>query len=74
MEEFCFSSVKEEEAWITEKMHLLSVDDFGNSLADVRGLLKKHNTFETDFSVRSKRCYEITKEGDKLIEVVSCTV
>lgn len=61
------ASIEEEEAWINEKQHLLSGDDYGDSLAAVQGLLKKHNAFETDFKVHEDRCIEITKEGDRLI-------
>ena len=45
------ASIEEEEAWINEKQHLLSSDDYGDSLAAVQGLLKKHSAFETDFKV-----------------------
>jgi len=41
--------VEEEEAWISEKQQLLSVEDYGDSMAAVQGLLKKHDAFETDF-------------------------
>lgn len=61
------ASIEEEEAWIMEKQHLLSGEDYGDTLAAVQGLLKKHNAFETDFRVHEDRCGEITKEGDKLI-------
>lgn len=64
------ASIEEEEAWIMEKQHLLSGDDYGDTLAAVQGLLKKHNAFETDFKVHEDRCTEITKEGDKLIDEV----
>jgi len=65
------ASIEEEEAWIMEKQHLLSGDDYGDTLAAVQGLLKKHNAFETDFKVHEDRCTEITKEGEKLIEEVN---
>jgi len=61
------ASIEEEEAWIMEKQHLLSGEDYGDALATVQGLLKKHSAFETDFKVHEDRCTEITKEGDKLI-------
>jgi spectrin alpha len=62
------ASIEEEEAWIMEKQHLLSGDDYGDTLAAVQGLLKKHAAFETDFKVHEDRCSEITNEGDKLIQ------
>jgi len=65
------ASIEEEEAWIMEKQHLLSGDDYGDTLAAVQGLLKKHGAFETDFKVHEDRCSEITSDGDKLIEAVS---
>lgn len=37
------AKVEEEEAWITEKQQLLSVEDYGDSMAAVQGLLKKHD-------------------------------
>lgn len=43
--------VEEEEAWILEKQHLLSSEDYGDTLAAVQGLLKKHDAFETDLNV-----------------------
>jgi len=61
------ANVEEEEAWITEKQHLLSGEDMGDTLAAVQGLLKKHDAFETDFQVHRDRSAEVTKEGDKLI-------
>ncbi|ODM87020.1 Spectrin alpha chain, partial [Orchesella cincta] len=42
------AKVEEEEAWISEKQQLLVVDDLGDSMAAVQGLLKKHDAFETD--------------------------
>merc|ERR1719334_1559178 len=59
--------VEEEQAWVTEKQHLLSGADYGDTLAAVQGLLKKHDAFETDFQVRRDRCADIRRDGDKLI-------
>uniref|UniRef100_A0A1I8HD84 Spectrin alpha chain n=1 Tax=Macrostomum lignano TaxID=282301 RepID=A0A1I8HD84_9PLAT len=59
--------VEEEEAWIMEKQHLLSSNDLGDNLAAVQGLLKKHDTFETDCHVHEERCQEICSKGDELI-------
>ncbi|XP_074654192.1 spectrin alpha chain-like [Tubulanus polymorphus] len=66
-QEFC-SGIEEEESWINEKQHLLSGEDYGDTLAAVQGLIKKHDVFATDFQVHQDRCTEIYKEGDKLIE------
>lgn len=68
------ANMEEEEAWITEKQHLLSTEDKDVSkdedrttLAAVQGLLKKHETFETDSKIHKDRCHEIIEEGEKLI-------
>ncbi|XP_062606729.1 spectrin alpha chain-like isoform X6 [Saccostrea cucullata] len=61
------ANVEEEEAWIAEKQHLLSGGDYGDTMAAVQGLLKKHEVFETDFHIHKERCNEIKKEGEKLI-------
>ncbi|XP_076454932.1 LOW QUALITY PROTEIN: spectrin alpha chain-like [Babylonia areolata] len=62
------ANVEEEESWISEKQHLLSGGDFGDTMAAVQGLLKKHEAFETDFQVHRDRCSEIKKEGQRLID------
>lgn len=59
--------VEEEEAWISEKQQLLSVEDYGDSMAAVQGLLKKHEAFEADFAVHRERCTDITTDGQQLI-------
>lgn len=62
------AKVEEEEAWITEKQQLLSVDDYGDSMAAVQGLLKKHDAFETDFAAHRDRCQDICENGQSLVE------
>lgn len=61
------AKVEEEEAWISEKQQLLSVEDFGDNMAAVQGLLKKHDAFETDLAVHRDRCNEICEAGNSLI-------
>ena len=61
------AKVEEEEAWISEKQQLLSVEDFGDNMAAVQGLLKKHDAFETDFAVHRERCNDICEAGNNLI-------
>ena len=61
------AKVEEEEAWISEKQQLLSVEDFGDNMAAVQGLLKKHDAFETDFAVHRDRCADICDAGNQLI-------
>ena len=61
------ANVEEEEAWVTEKQHLLSGEDVGDTLAAVQGLLKKHDAFETDFKVHRDRAEEVTRDGEKLV-------
>lgn len=61
------AQVEEEEAWITEKQQLLSVEDYGDSMAAVQGLLKKHDAFETDFAAHRDRCSLISEQGATLV-------
>ncbi|XP_066994169.1 spectrin alpha chain isoform X3 [Anabrus simplex] len=61
------AKVEEEEAWISEKQQLLSVEDYGDTMAAVQGLLKKHDAFETDFAAHRDRCADICGAGEKLI-------
>lgn len=61
------AKVEEEEAWITEKQQLLSVEDYGDSMAAVQGLLKKHDAFETDFAAHNDRCNDICDQGATLV-------
>ncbi|XP_011311624.1 spectrin alpha chain isoform X1 [Fopius arisanus] len=61
------AKVEEEEAWITEKQQLLSVEDYGDTMAAVQGLLKKHEAFETDFAAHGERCKDICEAGESLI-------
>lgn len=61
------AKVEEEEAWITEKQQLLSVEDYGDSMAAVQGLLKKHDAFETDFAAHRDRCSDICDNGETLV-------
>lgn len=44
-------AVEEETAWILEKQHLLSSDDYGDTLAAVQGLRKQHEAFQADLKV-----------------------
>ncbi|KAL0276367.1 UNVERIFIED_CONTAM: hypothetical protein PYX00_003957 [Menopon gallinae] len=61
------AKVEEEEAWISEKQQLLSVEDYGDTMAAVQGLLKKHDAFETDFAAHKDRCADICKAGLQLV-------
>lgn len=61
------AKVEEEEAWITEKQQLLSVEDYGDSMATVQGLLKKHDAFETDFAAHHDRSSDICEQGNGLV-------
>lgn len=61
------AKVEEEEAWITEKQQLLSVEDYGDSMATVQGLLKKHDAFETDFAAHHDRGSDICEQGATLV-------
>ncbi|CAG0895460.1 unnamed protein product [Darwinula stevensoni] len=61
------AKVEEEEAWISEKQQLLSVDDYGDTMAAVQGLIKKHDAFEMDLTVHRERCNDICNAGEQLI-------
>ncbi|XP_019860579.1 PREDICTED: spectrin alpha chain, non-erythrocytic 1-like, partial [Amphimedon queenslandica] len=58
--------VSEEESWLSEKLSLTGSDDYGNSLAAVQSLLKKHEAFETDVVVHQGRIAEMEETGEKL--------
>ncbi|XP_077298885.1 alpha spectrin [Arctopsyche grandis] len=62
------AKVEEEEAWISEKQQLLSVEDYGDTMAAVQGLIKKHDAFETDLAAHKDRCNDICQAGGQLIE------
>ncbi|XP_035236243.1 spectrin alpha chain, non-erythrocytic 1 isoform X2 [Anguilla anguilla] len=61
------ANVEEEEAWINEKLNLVGSEDYGDTLAAVQGLLKKHEAFETDFTVHRDRVNDVCANGDELI-------
>ncbi|XP_070531768.1 spectrin alpha chain, non-erythrocytic 1-like isoform X3 [Ptychodera flava] len=61
------ANVDEEETWLNEKQNLMSSEDYGDTLAAVQGLMKKHKAFETDFSVHKERVADIQRAGEKLI-------
>ncbi|XP_076321230.1 spectrin alpha chain-like isoform X2 [Tachypleus tridentatus] len=61
------AKLEEEEAWISEKQQLLSVEDYGDTMAAVQGLIKKHEAFESDFAVHRERCADITQSGEQLV-------
>uniref|UniRef100_A0A8C8GEK3 Spectrin alpha, non-erythrocytic 1 n=1 Tax=Oncorhynchus tshawytscha TaxID=74940 RepID=A0A8C8GEK3_ONCTS len=64
------ANVEEEEAWINEKLNLVGSEDYGDTLAAVQGLLKKHEAFETDFTVHRDRVNDVCSNGDELINKV----
>lgn len=62
------AKIEEEEAWISEKLQLLTVPDLGENMAAVQGLLKKHDAFKTDLSVHTDSCREISTDGQSLAD------
>uniref|UniRef100_A0A8C1PTB6 Spectrin alpha, non-erythrocytic 1 n=1 Tax=Cyprinus carpio TaxID=7962 RepID=A0A8C1PTB6_CYPCA len=62
------ANVEEEEAWINEKLNLVGSEDYGDTLAAVQGLLKKHEAFETDFTVHRDRVNDVCTNGDELVK------
>lgn len=61
------AKVDEEEAWINEKQKLLKVEHYGDTMADVQSLLKKHEVFEADHSIHKERLRDLIEAGNKLI-------
>ncbi|XP_055516190.1 spectrin alpha chain, non-erythrocytic 1 isoform X2 [Leucoraja erinacea] len=62
------ANVEEEEAWINEKLNLVASEDYGDTLAAVQGLLKKHEAFETDFTVHRDRVHDVCTSGEELVK------
>ncbi|VDM96402.1 unnamed protein product [Thelazia callipaeda] len=60
--------VEEEEAWMNEKQQILSSDNFGENMAGVQGLLKKHDAFEADLALHTQRINQLIADGIKLID------
>uniref|UniRef100_A0A8C4ULM7 Spectrin alpha chain, non-erythrocytic 1 n=1 Tax=Falco tinnunculus TaxID=100819 RepID=A0A8C4ULM7_FALTI len=67
------ANVEEEEAWINEKMTLVASEDYGDTLAAIQGLLKKHEAFETDFTVHKDRVNDVCANGQDLIKKENIT-
>ena len=63
--------MEEEEAWINEKITLVASEDYGDTLAAIQGLLKKHEAFETDFTVHKDRVNDVCTNGQDLVKKVS---
>uniref|UniRef100_A0A669AYG4 Spectrin alpha chain, non-erythrocytic 1 n=1 Tax=Oreochromis niloticus TaxID=8128 RepID=A0A669AYG4_ORENI len=61
------ANVEEEEAWINEKLNLVGSEDYGDTLAAVQGLLKKHEAFETDFTVHRDRVNDVCANGEEKV-------
>uniref|UniRef100_UPI00358EF662 spectrin alpha chain, non-erythrocytic 1 isoform X2 n=1 Tax=Myxine glutinosa TaxID=7769 RepID=UPI00358EF662 len=62
------ANVEEEEAWINEKLNLVASEDYGETLAAVQGLLKKHEAFETDFAVHRERVNDVCTNAEQLVQ------
>lgn len=52
----------------SEKQQLLSVEDYGDTMAAVQGLIKKHDAFETDLAAHKDRCNDICQAGSQLVQ------
>lgn len=63
--------VEEEEAWMNEKQQILSSDNFGENMAGVQGLLKKHDAFEADLALHTQRIDHLIAEGQKVSFIFS---
>ena len=66
------ASVDEERSWMNEKQHVIGSREYGDSLASVQGLMKKHDAFETDFNVHKHRCAEIEQRASALVSAHNC--
>lgn len=62
------SRIDEEEVWIKEKQQLLSSRESADSMAQVQGLLKKHELLENDFVSHRDRVQSLSDHGKKLID------
>ena len=60
--------VEEEESWISEKQSLMSSNDFGDTLASVQGLIKKHTAFDQDVVSHTEKANLLEVRGNQLIE------
>lgn len=59
--------IDEEEAWIREKQQLLASPESADIMAAVQGLLKKHDTLESEFASHRERCADLQSDGQKLV-------
>jgi spectrin alpha len=62
------AKIEEEEAWLNEKQQILSSPSYGENMAAVQGLLKKHDTFEVDLDVHQKRVNDLMHAGQELVD------
>ncbi|XP_075238969.1 spectrin alpha chain-like isoform X4 [Convolutriloba macropyga] len=60
--------VEEEQSWISEKQSLMSSNDFGDTLASVQGLIKKHTAFDQDVVSHTEKANLLEVRGNQLIE------
>ena len=60
----------EEEAWLNEKLAVVSSEETGDTLGAVQELVKKHEAFEADLGTHRERVGKIEREGQRLVEQV----
>lgn len=51
---------------MNEQQQILSSDNFGENMAGVQGLLKKHDAFEADLALHIQRIDNLIAEGQKV--------
>lgn len=51
---------------MNEKQQILSSDNFGENMAGVQGLLKKHDAFDADLALHTQRVNQLIEEGQKV--------
>ncbi|KAI6244011.1 Spectrin protein 1 [Aphelenchoides fujianensis] len=60
--------VEEMRAWLNEKQQILSSPSYGENMAAVQGLLKKHEVFDNDLAINEKRIGDIVQQGNELTQ------
>lgn len=58
--------IEEEEAWFHEKQQILNSPNYGENMAAVQGLLKKHEAFNVDLGIHEQRVAELQQQGQQV--------
>ncbi|CAK9291681.1 unnamed protein product, partial [Gordionus sp. m RMFG-2023] len=60
------TDVQEETGWIKESVRLANIEDYGQNMASVQSLLKKHDIFNDVLETHVNRCQAIENIGQEL--------